>query len=320
MNFSPDLQKLIKTSPLFIGVDYGLLHEKIEHSSIVGLTAGKVLLSPGDQLDSVYFIVEGRLSLKAKLTDIEPIAMLGQGECFGEMSMIGDKLSTTFVITATACKLVAIDQKSLWSLIESSHEAAINMLKIMADRIRIHEHMTAENLEQRYGYSSPSYVDELTGLYNKSRAHKVFERLLYRSTRNDQGCGLIVLEIDDFKKYAEDHGELGADQVLRAFAQTILTCMRPHDHAGYIDSGQFTVILPHLANLTDGMSACQRLKNALALTSIVLPSVDELPSTTASIGISISQAGDTLLSLENRAEAALQQAKLAGGNCAVSQL
>ena len=48
---------------------------------------------------------------------------------------------------------------------------------------------------------------------------------------------------------------------------------------------------------------------------VVLPSGDALPSITVSIGVSQARADDTLISLFDRAEDALQLARDKGGNC-----
>jgi diguanylate cyclase (GGDEF)-like protein len=314
---APDFQNLIKSSPLFFGVPFDILQEKLANHSPLNLSAGEILIWPGDINDKLYFILSGRLSVQSQINDVEPIALLGEGECVGEMSILGDDHYSAYVLAATDCQVLALNQNTLWELIENSHDAAINMLKMMANRIRIGGESIENSFEQRYGFSGPSVIDEVTGHYKWSHTQKIFERLLYRGNKYDQSCGLIVLEIDGFKNYNALHGELGGDQAIRAIAQTILSCMRPHDLAGHLFGCRFAILLSNMKTIADGTIAAERLKEMIHQAIIVLPSGDKLPSVTASLGISQSQTDDSLLAFIEHAEQALGQAQAAGGNCVI---
>jgi len=312
-----DFQKLIKSSPLFGGVADDFLNEQLENSSPLNLSAGEILIWPGDLNDKLYFILDGRLSVQTSLGDTEPIALLGEGECIGEMSILGDDLHSAYVLAATDCRVVSLNQHILWALIENSHEAAINMVKMMANRIRIGSHSIENNFEQRYGFSAPPIIDEVTGHYKWSHTQKIFERLLYRGNKYEQSSSLMILEIDHFKNYTALHGELGGDQAIRTVAQTILSCMRPHDLAGHLFGCRFAVLLSNMKSISDGMIAAERLRQIINQAAIVLPSGDKLPSVTVSIGISQSKIEDDLLAFTDRAEQALQQAQISGGDCVI---
>lgn len=312
---SSHFQKLINNSPLFAGVSEDFLIEQLEKSSPLNLSAGEILIWPGDRNDRLYFIINGRLKVQSSLSDAEPIALLGEGECIGEMSILGDDTHSAYVLAATDCCIVSFNQHTLWALIENSHQAAVNMLKMMANRVRIGDQPTDKGSEQSYGFATPSVIDDMTGHYKWSHTQKIFERLLFRSNKFDQSCGLIILEIDNFKNYSVLHGELGSDQVIRTVAQTILNCMRPHDVAGHLFGCRFAILLSNMNSISDGMSAAERLRKMINQAAIVLPSGDKLPPVTASIGISQSKTEDDLLAFTNRSEQALQQALITGGNC-----
>lgn len=320
MVFSSIHQQLVLNSPLFIGIEDDFFSELLESSSLLDLSAGEVLIWPGDVNDRLYFILHGRLGVKTNLADAAPIALMGEGEYVGEMSLLGDDRHTAYTLAATDCKLIAFNLPTLWKLIEHSHQAAINMLKMMANRIRIEEPAIDNNFEQRYGFARPILIDEITGDYEWSHTKKIFERLLLRSARyNLQSC-LVLLEIDHFKNYADFHGELGGDQAVRAIELTILNCMRPHDLIGHLYDSRFAILLSNVAHPKDCLVAAERLIKMVSETTIILPSGDNLPSVTVSIGLSASKPEDDLLNLSNRAEQALQQAQTKGGNCVVEFL
>lgn len=312
---SPEILKVLEIAPLFHGVPAELLARNLSQSNLRTLKAGEILLASGQANNQVYIIISGHLSIQTKESHVEPIVMLGEGECVGEMSILGDGHASAYVIAATDCKLLIVNYDALWKMIEGSHVAARNMLGILSKRIRIADQIIAENLEQQNGYTGVSVIDELTGLYNQQWMQKKFNRLLQRNLRNKIPCCIMILEMDDFEEYNYKYGLLGSDQALRDMAYNVLFCLRPDDHAGRYIGEQFAVFLPG-ASLPDVCAAAERLKVAISSSIVVLPSGDALPSISASLGISQAYFdNDTLDSLFARATEALQHAKESGGNC-----
>ncbi|MFA6972931.1 MAG: GGDEF domain-containing protein [Gallionella sp.] len=278
------------------------------------LNSGETLLAQGQVNNLFYIILSGRLSIQAKESGIEPMAMLGTGECVGEMSILGDGHVSAYVIAATDCKLLVIDHNALWNLIDSSNLAAHNMLKILSSRIFQADRVMAENLENHQGFSGFSVLDELTGLYNRHWMLDKFDRLLHRSIMSNKPSCLLMIEMDQFKTYNDIYGQLGSDQALRNIAYNILSCMRPDDSAGRSTGEKFAVFLSDTTP-PDACAAAERLISSISLSPVVLPSGDALPSTSISVGISQVNQGVTLVSLFALAEEALQCASEAGGNC-----
>ena len=314
MIHSPEILKVLKSAPLFHGILGHLLVEHLNESRLQPLTSGQVLLVPGQTNNTIYIILSGRLLIQSKESEVEPIAILGEGECVGEMSMLGGAPVSAYVIAATDCELLAIDHAAMWELINSSHAAAHNMLNILTSRIRNTNQIVAENLGQQQGFSGGSMVDEMTGLYNQHWTHEKFDRHLRRAIVGKKLICMLILEMDQFKEFSGMHGQLGGDQALRDIAYTILSCLRPDDQAGRHSGEKFAIFLPS-TSLPDACTAAERLKAAVSQSLIVLPSGDALPSITVSIGISQARSDDTVVGLFARADEALQLAKDSGGNC-----
>jgi diguanylate cyclase (GGDEF)-like protein len=313
MILSPEILKVLESAPLFLGIPSHLLARQLSESRLHPLAAGQVLLVPNQPNNTIYIILSGRLRIQSQLLEAEPIAILGEGECVGEMSMLGSEPVSAYVLAATDCKLLAIDHAAMWELINSSHAAAHNMLNILTRRIRNTNEIAAESLEQQQGYSGNSIVDELTGLYNQSWTQEKFERHLRRGIIGNKPNCLLLLEMDHLKEFTRNHGQLGCDQALRDIAYTTLSCLRPDDQAGRHSDEKFAIFLPN-TSLHDACSAAERLKMIVSRSPVVLPSGDALPSITVSIGVSQARAHDTLVSLFDRGEDALQLARDDGGN------
>ena len=311
---SPEIFKVLQMAPLFQGVSGKLLVEKLNRSRLRTLNSDETLLVPGQANHVVYVILSGRLRIQTKDSGVEPIAMLGEGECVGEESLIGDVHIPTYVIAATDCKLLAIDHAALWELIDSSHQAAHNMLSVLSMRIRPAAQVITESHENHYGFSGAPIVDKITELYNRQWIEEKIGRYLRRYVFDKQPSCIMMVKIDQFNELGDKYGQLGSEQALRDTARTILSCLRPDDQAGHFLDEQFAVFMPN-TTLADGRIAAERLRTAVNGSVIVLPSGDALPPISVSLGISLANFDDTPASLFARANEALQQAIESGGNC-----
>ncbi len=313
MKHANEVRQLLESSPLFRGIPGALLNKCVSQSMRRSLSQGEVLLAPGQVNNLIYIIASGRLSVQTKEAAVEPLALLGEGECVGEMSILSGGNVSAFVIAATDCSLLALDHHILWELIDKSHIAAHNMLSILSKRICAADQLIGENFEQQNGFSSVPMVDELTGLNSRHWVYKKFERCLQRSIINNQPGCLMMLEMDQFASFTRNYGQLGSDQALRNIAHIMLTLLRPGDQMGHYYNEQFTAFLPN-TSLFDAGIAAERLRASISRAMVVLPSGDALPSTTVSVGISQVTPSDTLIGLFARADEAMKHAKQAGGN------
>lgn len=308
-----EVMAVLETAPLFLGVSRELLGNALSASTEISLIKGGKLLVPEQVNPYIYIVLSGRLSVKLDDSSANTIAMFGQGECVGEMSMLSDGTNSGFIVAATDCRLLVIKHAALWLLIDNSHEAAHNMLSILSQRIRIRDRLIVENIAHNHGYQGLAIVDELTGLYDRHWMHKEIGRYLQRCLRDNKLSCLILLEMDGYQKYIDTYGELGGDQALRTIASTILSCMRPEDQAGRHIGPQFTIHLPNAMSLDSACIAAERLRAAVSAASIALPSGDVLPKISISLGVCQSL-DDGVPGLFARAENALKDAQKNGGD------
>lgn len=313
MSQSSEILNLLETSPLFLGVSHRDIIAVLRKSKLVTLEKGDILLKRGEYNNNFYLILSGRLNIQMTERS-NPFALAGQSECVGEMSTLGDGFASAFVVAATECKLVAISQAAIWELIDTSHQAALNILRILSHRFSFNSRALSEPADQLGGYEEPSMVDELTGLYNRKWMNDKLERYLQRGMTNNQPGCLVMLEMDKHQQFTEEFGSLGADLALRSIAHTMLTCLRPDDQAGHYMGPKFSIFLPNTDSLHDAGIAAERLRIAVNSAPIVLPSGDSLPSISVSLGVSQARPNDRLSTLLERTMNALQQAQSAGGN------
>lgn len=89
-----------------------------------------------------------------------------------------------------------------------------------------------------------SVHDGMTGLVNATFFHVVLAREIERSLRTGIPCGLMVLDIDFFKRINDTYGHRVGDKVIRSVASHIVQSLRSMDTAARIGGEEFAVILP----------------------------------------------------------------------------
>ena len=156
--------------------------------------------------------------------------------------------------------------------------------------------------------------DPLTGLQNRNAVLEYLERQMARATREQSSIGIILADVDYFKKVNDTHGHLAGDVVLRRIAAILNTDLRPYDAVGRYGGEEFLIVVPNCnAEMAREIAERIRLRIQEDKFSPVLPAAT-LP-VTCSFGIAI--ANDTSWSVDSllaSADCALYEAKNSGRN------
>jgi diguanylate cyclase (GGDEF)-like protein len=154
-------------------------------------------------------------------------------------------------------------------------------------------------------HRSEARRDSLTGLRNR--------RGLFDDYPDDPASDttVVVMDLDHFKTINDRFGHAGGDRVLRAFAEIILSNIRPSDIAGRLGGEEFCI----LSNATDAAAAAmaERIRADLEAKPFMTPS--GIMRATVSAGIAVSsEERESLQAVLDRADVALYQAKESGRN------
>ena len=153
-------------------------------------------------------------------------------------------------------------------------------------------------------------TDGLTGLYNRRYFNEQIEELFYRAQETENPLSLILLDVDNFKKYNDTFGHPEGDQLLKKVASEIVTAVRDHDIVARYGGEEFAVILKD----TDSQLALQiaeRIRSAVEKISRGILKTEVTIS--AGVGTMPDQAKDWGSLLEF-ADQSLYQAKHDGKN------
>lgn len=157
-----------------------------------------------------------------------------------------------------------------------------------------------------------SITDGLTGLYNSRhfymRAHEEVERC----NRYASQLSLILLDVDNFKKFNDTYGHLEGDRVLAVLAEVIRAEIRGSDSAYRYGGEEFIVIFPETAP-TESRIVAERLRHAFAERTFT-PAPGEHVHMTISIGGGCYHPGEGLIPFVKRIDEAMYRAKNLGKN------
>lgn len=299
---------------LFQSVDLDSIKGILDASTLRSLDAGEVLITAGQDNRTIYFLLEGHVRIHLASLDEPPAAILGPGESVGEMSVIDHKPASAFVVAAEPVRLLAMEEEILWSLVNSSHAAASNLLVGLSQRLRHADAVISEDSrEMKPDYRRHGSVDALTGLHNRFWLEMLLDRQVQRATVGAQPLSVIMIDIDHFKAFNDHYGRAYGDRVLYAMALTLSGHLRPAEILARYGGDEFVVILPDMG-LDAARDIGERLHRGVRDAVPVTPGGSSIPHPTISIGLATLKEGQMGKELLAEAEEALEKTKSEGRN------
>ena len=135
---------MIENIPLFAGLSPEVLAEIEQHGSIKTYRKNTIVITEGDETDSRYLILSGRVKVFLSSEDGREAVLnhQGPGEYIGEMSLIDRQPRAASVMTVEPARLMIISRGDFMRCLASNPEIALNLIEPMTSRIR----MLAQNV------------------------------------------------------------------------------------------------------------------------------------------------------------------------------
>ena len=212
---------------------------------------------------------------------------------------------------------------SVNSAVESMKAGAVDYITkpFNSDQIKM---VVKKNLErrefqrlaqEREFYKVLSSIDGLTELYNYRYLHQYLKIELEREKRYKRHLSLIMLDIDDFKRYNDQYGHLVGDLVLKRLASILKNATRGCDVLCRYGGEEFAVVLPE-TNKEEAIIVCERIRASIEKTEMVDEKGNEVGHIRATLGLaSFPIDADNKDDLIENADRALYQGKTSGKNC-----
>ena len=102
-------------------------------TDFVTFTPGQVVFNAGDPGDVMYAVIDGEIEI---VVNDQVVDTTGAGGIVGEMAILDASPRSATVRTKTECKLVPINQKKFTYLVQQAPGFAIQVMRIMAERLR----------------------------------------------------------------------------------------------------------------------------------------------------------------------------------------
>ncbi|GEM_PF-3884360 len=90
----------------------------------------------------------------------------------------------------------------------------------------------------------PEYIDPLTGIPNRGAFDDASKIAIELAFTQNEGFGLIILDIDHFKQINDTYGHQAGDKALQIFSTVICSVLREEDFFARIGGEEFTVLTP----------------------------------------------------------------------------
>lgn len=154
-------------------------------------------------------------------------------------------------------------------------------------------------------------TDGLTQLYNSRHFYTQLQKEIERFNRYNRPLSLLLMDIDNFKRYNDDFGHLAGDNVLLRLGGVIKTCLRTMD-TGYRYGGEeFTVLLPE-TSAEEAFVVAERIQATMQMEKFQCGGASV--TITLSIGVTEYNPGEETKEFVKRADEAMYLSKKKGRN------
>jgi len=186
------------------------------------------------------------------------------------------------------------------------HPQEITILEMLASQIAV----ALENARLYEDVRQESIHDPLTGIFNRRLLEQRLREEERRAARHGRPLSLLMVDVDDFKRYNDTQGHAEGDKLLKALVAAMADALRTTDVLARYGGEEFVVLLPE-TDLPEAIRAGERLLEAVRDRCAFQG--DDVSAVTVSVGVAAYGDGRPEgPSLIERADAAMYRAKQQG--------
>ncbi len=183
------------------------------------------------------------------------------------------------------------------NMLEAMHAGADDYLEKPFDELELKARLLvgkrildlhAELVSARESMRHAATHDSLTGLMNRGEIVSVLEREVVRGARGSTPVGIILGDIDGFKKVNDTLGHLFGDEALREVGRRLRDQLRVYDSVGRYGGEEFLMILPD-CTWEDTICRANEVREFIASAPVIYSGVEHL--VTMSMGVSVADIG-----------------------------
>ncbi|MFM8276980.1 MAG: cyclic nucleotide-binding domain-containing protein [Cyanobium sp.] len=135
----PSLERIgaaLADNPLFAELDGQQLAQLVRDSRVETYGPGELVVREGAEGDSLFLVLSGQVSVWKRLEDgrVLPVADLGVGQVFGEMTLFLNAPRSASVRASRECQLLRVDRGSISALLERQPQLLDSFAALVAQR------------------------------------------------------------------------------------------------------------------------------------------------------------------------------------------
>lgn len=176
--------------------------------------------------------------------------------------------------------------------------------------------LALSNLELQATLRAQAIRDPLTGLFNRRYMEETLTRELRRAVRFKRPLGVVMLDIDHFKRFNDEFSYAAGDVLLQAIGEFLQSNMRMEDVVCRFGGEEFVLILPE-ASFEDTIRRAEQIRKGVRNLQVQHKGM-QLGAVTISLGVAAyPENGDNAENILSAVDSALHGAKNAGRNTLV---
>jgi diguanylate cyclase (GGDEF)-like protein len=275
--------------------------------------AGYLLPSTGTQVQDTYIFIIlstlvtvgtlGYAAMPAYYLIINAVSLVPLSLKFAyQLLTLGDNYYLLLLVLAVTWQIVVMKKAKQ---VSRTVIDAIEVNERLKDEIE--EHKRTKAVLQQMAQQDP-----LTGLANRSLFSDRLNQTLAMAHRKDLRFAQLYIDLDHFKPVNDKFGHATGDLLLKAVATRIQGCVRESDTVARVGGDEFVVLLREIASAQSALAVAEKIRSSLS-ESFPIDAHDIQVG--CCVGVAIyPDHGRSEIELSARADAAMYEAKEAGGN------
>ena len=201
----------------------------------------------------------------------------------------------------------------LQSMLMSNIEQVVKSNRRLEHDLVVSQYKLKEQAHELDRSRDEARTDALCKVGNRKAVDETLTYMVSRFHSKKVSFGLMLIDVDHFKRINDTFGHTAGDEVLSSIAIALKECVRPTDFVGRLGGDEFVVMFGGLKN-ENARAVGARVREAIELYDFSINANGQSTVATLSMGLAIMRPGDTMETIYKRSDAALYRAKELGRN------
>lgn len=201
--------------------------------------------------------------------------------CCSLFAMVG------LMLAVLAVKVMLAEQSALDRFAEWTIHAYLVTFVMLAMTSVLNLLLLVMHVKAQAGLQAIATLDGLTGVLNRRGLQEAAARMQAVSQRIQLPMGMLIVDLDYFKKVNDVYGHLVGDVVLKSCAGTIRAALRGGDVIGRYGGEEFCILMPNTGE-QEAMVLAERIRRIIEVTPVSIAGVESMSSETQAIKCTVS--------------------------------